>query len=411
MAVPAPFDRTVRLRELLGAVPRARTEAALNAMIGTGWRLVEPDGQVVWEGTSAGGGGTVALVLELQMDVLGRLEAPAAREPQARVASQWLELVLASARRYQMAADLHLEAVHADFQALQEKHSALQASEARYRALSHELEQRVQSQVALIERTQRQMFQSAQMAAIGSLAAGMAHEINNPVGFVRSNLATATEYLEQLALVLKAFRSGAAAHAEQLWARHDLDFVLADFAGLLAESAGGVDRIGRIIGSLRAYASVEQEAGPADVNEAVRSAGALLREQLPAPVALTLQLQPVPLQSCDLARLQQAVFALLHNAWLALGNGGGAIAVATTAVDSEIRIAVRDNGCGMSAAVRERIFEPFFTTRDVGAGMGLGLTVANDIVRAHRGRIEVESAPGAGTTVVICLPRGGESKA
>lgn len=405
MIGPLPsFDRAADLEELLRALPPARLKDALDRTIGGGWRIVAPCGRVLKEGGDLGAAATIELTLTVEIDVVGRLVAPAGLRQGAEAAAQWLHLVLAGARRYQMASDLHLEAVHADYEALQAKHSALQASEARYRTLSAELERRVLAQVAVIERTQRQMFQAAQLAAMGSLAGGMAHEINNPIGFIRSNLSSAARYLAQLAAVVEAFRRGDGAQAQADCARFDIDFVLADFDGLLAESAAGADRVAQIVGSLKAFSSVDRAVGPADLNEAVRNAAALLQAQLPDGIAVTLDLHALPPRACDLARLTHALYALLHNARQALAPEGGTIAVASGVAGGEIRIAVRDDGCGMPDTVREHIFEPFFTTRGVGAGMGLGLTVANDIVRAHHGRIEVESAPAAGTTATICLP-------
>lgn len=400
----ASFDRAADLGELLRTMPPARLRDALDRTIGGAWRIVDPEGQVVQASSAGLDGGELALPLTVEIDVVGRLLAPVARGEGARAAAQWLDLVLAGARRYQMASDLHLQAVHADYEALQAKHAALQASEARYRKLAAELERRVLAQVGVIERTQRHMFQSAQMAAIGSLAAGMAHEINNPIGFIRSNMATAALYLEQLSGVVQALRDGDAARAAADWKRFDIDFVLGDFGGLLAESAAGADRVARIVGSLKTFASVDQAMGQGDLNEAVRTATGLLQEQLPEGVALSTELAPLPPRACDLARMSHALFALLQNACQALGAGGGGIAVSTSVAGGDIRIAVRDNGCGMADTVRAHIFEPFFTTRAVGAGMGLGLTVANDIVRAHQGRIEVESKAGAGTTMTVCLP-------
>lgn len=400
----ASFDRAADLAELLRTLPPARLRDALDRTIGGGWRIVDCDGQPVMEGGGVLGGPEVALPLTVEIDVVGRLVAADGRRAEAGAAALWLDIALAGARRYQMASDLHLQAVHADYEALQAKHAALQASEARYRSLAGELERRVLAQVGVIERTQRQVFQSAQMAAIGSLAAGMAHEINNPIGFIRSNMATAGLYLEQLTAIVQAYRRGDAARAAADCARFDVDFVLGDFGGLLEESATGADRVARIVGSLKTFASVDHAHGQADLNEAVRTASGLLREQLPDSVALTMELQPMPPRACDLARMSHALFALLQNARQALGAEGGSITVSSSVSGGEIRIAVRDDGCGMADTVRAHIFEPFFTTRAVGAGMGLGLTVANDIVRAHQGRIEVESAAGTGTTMTLCLP-------
>jgi signal transduction histidine kinase len=403
-----PFDRDLSLAELLAAVPRAKLEAALNRTIGEAWRIADNDGSVLWEGREGrecASEEAVALPLSVDIEMVGRLLAPGTRREQAYAAARWLEMVLTGVQRYRMAADLHLEAVHADYQALQAKHAALQASETRYRELSGQLEQRVKAQVEVIERTQRQLFLSEKMASIGSLAAGMAHEINNPIGFIRSNLGTASAYFDKMRAVLLAFRKGDLTQAEAAWMKYDIDYVLEDFSGLLQESMTGADRVARIVANLKAYSSVDCQADTeVDLNDSVRAAAGVIRELLPENVRLDVALQPLPRVTCDLSRMNQVLFALLQNARQALGQDGGRIRVASSVSGDEIRIAVSDNGCGIAEDIAARIFDPFFTTREVGQGMGLGLTVSNDIVSAHNGRIEVDTTAGSGSTFTVCLP-------
>ena len=401
----SPFDRDLSLAELLAAVPRTRLEAALNRTIGEAWRIADNDGSVLWEGRERANEEELALPLSVDIETVGRLLAPETRREQAHAAARWLEMVLTGVQRYRMAADLHLEAVHADYQALQAKHAALQASETRYRELSGQLERRVQAQVEVIERTQRQLFLSEKMASIGSLAAGMAHEINNPIGFIRSNLCTASSYFDKMRATLEAFRKGDVKQAEAAWLQYDIDYVLEDFSGLLEESVTGADRVARIVANLKAYSNIDcRNDTNVDLNDAVRAAVGVIREMMPENVRLDMDLQPLPRIVCDLSRMNQVLFALLQNARQALGQEGGGIRVASSVSGDEIRIAVSDNGCGIAEDIVSRIFDPFFTTRDVGQGMGLGLTVSNDIVSAHSGRIEVETAAGAGSTFIVCLP-------
>lgn len=399
------FDRDVSLAEMLGAVPRARLEAAMKQTVGDRWRLDDIDGKALWESGPGLDTAAVAVPLHVDIEIVGRLRAPEARHAHAQVAAKWLEMVLTSASRYRMAADLHLETVHADYEALQGKHAALLESEARYRELAEQLEQRVKAQVAVIERAQRQLYQSEKMASIGSLAAGMAHEINNPIGFIRSNLTTACSYADKMSKTLRAFRNGDTGEADAAWRAHGIDFVLEDFPGLLAESVTGADRVARIITNLKAYANIDYTAmGAADLNDAVRAAIGVIADQLPETIRLETDLQPLRQIVCDLSRMNQVLYALLQNARQALGKNGGLIRVATCSVGNEIRIAISDDGCGIADEIRSRIFDPFFTTRDVGKGMGLGLTVSNDIVNAFGGRIEVQTAAGEGSTFTICLP-------
>lgn len=399
------FDRDIPLAELLRAVPRGRLEAALNKTVGDAWRIVEADGETVLDSGPKATAATIDVPLRIDIEVIGRLLAPEARRVHAQVAAGWLEMVLASAHRYRMAADLHLEAVNADYEALQREHAALQESEERYRELAGQLEQRVRSQVETIENAQRQLYQAEKMASIGSLAAGMAHEINNPIGFIRSNLGTANTYFDKMNKALMALHQEEPEHVKSIWRLHDIEFVLEDFPGLLAESITGADRVTRIIAHLKAYASIDcASSASIDLNDAIRAAVDVIADQLPENIRLETDLQPLRQLACDIGRMNQVLFSLLQNAWQALGPGGGMIRVTSGIVGNEIRITVNDNGCGIKREILHRIFDPFFTTHDVGKGMGLGLTVSRDIVSAHNGRIEVETAVDAGSAFTVCLP-------
>lgn len=399
-----PFDRDVTMGELLKDIPRLKIEQALSATIGGPWRLTDDEGQLVAaNGPEFGRGDSVALVLECES--LGVLEASNAPPGALRAGAAWLEMILRATQRYRMAAALHLEAIQSDFQALQKKHEELKHSEARYCELCAQLDQRVKEQVEIIERTQRRLFQSEKMAAIGSLASGMAHEINNPVGFIRSNLATAGNYLERLCSVLEFSRRGETEKVEQMWGTLDISFTLEDFQGLLKESLSGADRVAHIVSSLKAFASIDvADRAPVDLNACVRSVVEIVKAQLTPEISIEVNTLPLPDVVCDQSRMNQVLFALVQNARQAI-EGQGVIRISTCVVDSEIRIAISDTGCGIDPQTIGRIFDPFFTTRDVGKGMGLGLTVSRDVVDAHHGRIEVDSTPGAGSTFTVCLPR------
>jgi signal transduction histidine kinase len=401
----AQFDRDITLSELLRAVPRAKLESALANTIGNDWRVIDADGAPVLGLNANATAAAVAIPLRVDIEVIGRLLASGVPRERVEAAAAWLEMVLASSYRYQMAADLHLEAVNADYEALQRQHAALQESEARYRELAGQLEQRVKAQVDLIERAQRQLYQAEKMASIGSLSAGMAHEINNPIGFIRSNLTTASDYVDKTLQALNTFRQGNANEADAVWRKLDIDFILDDFPGLLAESIAGADRIARIVANLKAYASIDSAAAEAvDLNDAIRAVAAVVSDQLPDNVTLDMDLQPLPDIVCDRGCINQVLFSLMQNARQSLGPGGGLLRLASRTTRDEIRITVSDNGRGIKQEILNRIFDPFFTTHDVGQGMGLGLTVSRDIVNAHHGRIEVETTVGAGSAFTVCLP-------
>ncbi len=192
---------------------------------------------------------------------------------------------------------------------------------------------------------------------------------------------------------------------QDYWRAQGLGGALRDFAALLDESAEGAARVARIVADLKAFSSVDAAGEEdADLNEQLRAVANMARPRLPAGATLTLDLAPLPRLRCHAGRLNQAFLNLLLNAAQAVGEDGD-IRIASTATPGGICVSVSDNGAGIPAALLTRVFEPFFTTREVGAGTGLGLTVARDIVMAHGGGIALESEAGRGTRVRIELPR------
>lgn len=247
------------------------------------------------------------------------------------------------------------------------------------------------------------LYEAEKLAAVGRLAAGMAHEINNPLGFVRSNLGTFRQYLAAFAGL-----RGRLDHAEAAWRVLDLDFVLQDCTALLDESTDGLIRIGQIVDDLRSFSSVDRSGeGFVDLNECIRSAARILALQLPPGITLHFDLQPLPLLVGLPGHLKQMLYNIMHNAMQAIQDAGrsGCIELASAQTPDTIWLEVRDNGIGMEPGPAAHAFEPFFTSRAIGAGSGLGLATALNIVQAHSGKITINSEPGHGTTLHIEFPR------
>lgn len=398
-----PFDRDITLTELINPKIAAKLREALCAAFKLNWQITDAGGDPLLDGGGAGGN-RIDIPLAIDIERIGSLIAFDVPAAQAAGAARWIELVLAAEYRYRMAADIHVEAINADYAALQVKHVQLQESEQKYRDLAAQLERRVEEQVKIITLAQRQLYQTEKMASVGSLAAGMAHEINNPIGFIRSNTSTAVQYLKSICAVLGKYRTGDAAEANRLWRENDLDFVLEEFPAMLAESIGGADRIARIIANLKKYASIDYSVSSRiDLNDAVRTVAGIIGDQIPDNIALEMDLQPLPTIECDQGRINQMLLSVMQNAQQAI-SGPGTIRVTTRTAESGIRIAIADTGCGIAAEALPRIFDPFYTTRAVGKGTGLGLTVSADIAAAHGGRIEVDSKVGIGSTFTIFIP-------
>jgi len=263
----------------------------------------------------------------------------------------------------------------------------------------------MKSLLSQVRLAQQQLLQSEKMAAIGQLAAGVAHEINNPIGFVNSNLGSLKGYTTNLLNLITAYESGqpeAIAAARQA---ADLEFLREDLPSLLAESQEGLDRVTRIVQDLKDFSRIDQaERQRADLNSAMHSTLNVVRNELKYKADVIVELGEVPEVDCVPAQLNQVFMNLLVNAAQAIPERGKIFVRSGTEGD-QVWFEIEDTGCGMSPETRERIFEPFFTTKPVGKGTGLGLSISYDIiVKRHHGRLDVQSEPGKGTTFRIWLP-------
>ncbi len=282
-----------------------------------------------------------------------------------------------------------------------------------------------------IKQLERQLLQREKMASIGQLAAGVAHEINNPMGFIHANLSQLGEYLddfarvwEKLAVLRKAALNAngetraAAEAAETLIAEVDAEFLLRDFGTAVRESLEGAQRIRAIVQDLRSFSHRDtEEKVHADVNKALDSTANIVWTMLKHSVALSKAYAELPPVLCFPMQLQQVFMNLLMNAYQAIeerkakDGAPGEIRLRTELSGGGVRIAVTDNGMGMTPEVQRRIFDPFFTTKEVGVGTGLGLSTSYQIVRRHGGKLSFESQRGVGTTFSVWLPLDDESGA
>jgi two-component system, NtrC family, sensor kinase len=265
-----------------------------------------------------------------------------------------------------------------------------------------------------LDSTQGQLLQSDKMAAIGQLAAGVAHEINNPIGFVNANLSTLKSYITTLLDLINTYEQVADELPSSVQIRLssyrqtiELDYVRQDVIELLAESAEGLDRVKQIVQDLKDFArageAVWQEA---DLLKGLDSTLNVVWNELKYKAKVHKEYGELPLVRCVPAQINQVFMNILVNAAHAIDKMGDIWL--TSGRDGEwVWVQIRDNGKGMSEAVRTRIFEPFFTTKPVGQGTGLGLSLAYGILKKHKGRIEVTSAEGVGTTFTLYLPIAG----
>lgn len=392
------FDHEWRIEELLDEADLTRVGTALTTLAGNPVAIADRDGKILWGKTQDV---TLRTPLVLELEPVGYLLGIASEYAQ-QGAGSLMEFVLRTMARYKMAANLHLETVATDFETLRLEHARLQESESRYRTLAGELENRVAAQVTELEERQQMLYEAERLASVGQLAAGVAHEVNNPLGFVRSNLSSFQLYLNRFSELKQHLGEG-----ERAWKQLDLDFILEDGKDLLSDTIGGIDRIAKIVGELKSFSNVDRASEEyADINDSLRHAASVMEGLLPAGASLHLSLAPLPKFVCLPGHLNQALLGLMLNAGQAIDDTGhpGEISVSSFTDGTTITVRIQDNGVGMTPEQLARAFEPFYTTRPVGSGAGLGLTTARNIVLAHSGHIDLESTPNAGTTVILSFP-------
>jgi two-component system NtrC family sensor kinase len=273
---------------------------------------------------------------------------------------------------------------------------------------------RMEREKAYIElkTTQTHVLQQEKMASIGLLAAGVAHEINNPMGFISSNLGTLKKYLDKRSEYMAALErlveqvKDQAAQAELKEKRTALkiDFIAEDIKDLIKESLEGADRVKKIVQDLKSFSRVDQsEYKHANINECIETTINIVWNELKYKATVNKEYGEIPLTKCYPQQLNQVFMNLLVNAAHAIEKQG-VITIRTWREDSFILASITDTGCGMEPGIVNRIFEPFFTTKEVGKGTGLGLSITYDIVKKHGGEITVQSAPGKGTTFTVRIP-------
>jgi PAS domain S-box-containing protein len=266
---------------------------------------------------------------------------------------------------------------------------------------------------ARLAEAQTQLLLAEKLAAVGQLAAGIAHEINNPVGFINSNLGTLKKYMSDLIQLIDAYRlvadvcppeHPALLRVNQLCDEIDINFIREDALPLLDESSVGLERVKHIVADLRDFSRVgETQWQPADVHKCLDSTLNIISSKITTRTSIVKEYGVLPEIMCMPYQLNQVFMNLLLNAAHAIKEQG-TITLRTGREAKAVWIEVEDNGMGISAENLKRIFEPFFTTKAVGAGTGLGLSVAYGIVQKHQGRIEVRSEPGKGTVFRVTLP-------
>lgn len=279
-------------------------------------------------------------------------------------------------------------------------------------SLNQQLEKRVETKIEELKSTQSQLLQSEKLASIGQLAAGVAHEINNPVGYINSNISTLKQYLKDLFRVLDGYEQiekqvqGETIFSEvkNIKDEVDLSYLKEDIEELMDESQEGVTRVKQIVQDLKDFSHVDEaEWQWADLHKGLDSTLNVAHNETKYKAEIIKQYGDIPHVKCMPSQINQVFMNLIVNAAHAIEKRG-LITISTRSDEVSVYIAIADTGKGMSEDVLKRIFDPFYTTKPIGKGTGLGLSLSYGIIEKHNGQIKVESEVGSGTTFTIVLP-------
>ncbi len=258
------------------------------------------------------------------------------------------------------------------------------------------------------------LMQSEKLASIGQLAAGVAHEINNPIGFIFSNFGTLEQYLDDLFQMLDAYEKAephigdgnTLARIRQLKAELDIKYLKEDIPNLMGESRDGIQRVRKIVQDLKDFSRVDarQEWESVDLHAGIDSTLNIVNNEIKYKADVVKHYGPLPEVQCLPSEMNQVFMNLLVNAAHAIPAERGTITISTGVDGANAWVEVADTGAGIAPENLQRIFDPFFTTKPVGKGTGLGLSLSYGIVQKHGGRMEVSSELGVGTRFRITIP-------
>ena len=274
----------------------------------------------------------------------------------------------------------------------------------------------LQTTVDALEEAHEQLVQSEKMASIGQLAAGVAHEINNPISFSLSNLTMLSEYIDSF-IKLDAFfmdkaltpeNNNLLAEYKAIRKKEDIEFIVEDVTGLLRDSITGLNRVSQIVANLKKVThTAELIMAPCDINNVIEESIKVVWNELKYHMQIEKNFSKIPQLACHSCELHQVLMNLFLNASHACKDKGILTVKTFTKIIKEKEwavIEITDNGTGMPKEILKKIFDPFFTTKPVGVGTGLGLSISFGIIEKHKGKIQVASEENKGTTFTITLP-------
>lgn len=324
----------------------------------------------------------------------------------ADLAAACMQILIPSTAKRLLATALHTSVVNLSYAEVLDANVKLQESEKKYRELAEELEQKVLERTSQLKTAHARMLQQEKMASIGQLAAGVAHEINNPLGYITSNLNTFDGYMQRIREMFGRCRDFELMDEDalNLYRSLKIDFILDDAPDLIRQSRDGAERVRKIVANLKGFSHIDDAVQDyVDINEEIDRTISVLEHEGRDKAVFIKHYGQLPKYLCNPGLLCQVFLNIIQNA-LQATELPVQIMISTSENSGVISVNIEDDGPGIPEAVISRIFEPFFTTREVGKGTGLGLSIAYDIIKNHGGEITVRSVAGEGSCFMIRLP-------
>lgn len=328
----------------------------------------------------------------------------------ADLAAACMQILIPNTVRRLLSTALHTSVVNLSYTEVLDANVKLQASEKKYRELAESLEKKVEARTGELKKAHARLLQQEKMVSTGQLAAGMAHEINNPLGFISSNINTFEGYVQRMKEMLQFQRDllsdsdGALKKASELWRRLKIDHILQDAPELIRQSKEGAERVRQIVANLKGFSHVDDAREDfVEINEELDRTIGVLEHESRGKATFIRHYGNLPKYFCRPGLISQVFLNIIQNA-IQASDTPVQIMITTAEDQGSITVKIEDDGPGIAESVLDRVFEPFFSTKDVGKGTGLGLSIAYDIVREHGGDLSVSSIPGEGAVFAITFP-------
>lgn len=393
------FDREYSLSDLLKlkTLKSIFLEGALSGLVDV--RIKWPDGRIFFETVESGTGEIEGEEVQIRHDaeIIADLVTNIRQDEGGKIlpviVSVFLEKIMDFQKKVLMTSGLHGKIVESSYEELMEKNQKLSESEEKYKNLAENLEVEVTKKTEEIKKTLTILMQKEKLASIGNLAAGMAHEINNPLGFIMSNLKMLGDYVEEL--------------CSETTNRKDMDYIRQDTTEIIKETTEGLKRIQKIVSDLKTFSAIDSpDKALADINSCIDSCLRIIENQTKGKIKITKKYGFIPRTIIDVGKINQMILAILMNSIQAMTTEGNIFIETSHLVGGQdyFKIMIADDGCGIAPENINMVFDPFFTTKDVGKGMGLGLTAARETARMHGGDIVIKNRQGGGVSCTVIIP-------